>query len=145
MKQLKTKLALRILLGAVISMLISTTLCAFGGFVEEDFFRPADLFFQIVGAGIFGAVANGSAIVYEIESWSLLKVTAFHYAIAIGGFVITSLLLHWFTHTILLIMVAVMTLIYIGIWLVNYLLCKRDVRKMNEGLGKIRKQGGIER
>ena len=143
MKQLKTKLTIRALLGAVIGMLISAALCAFDGYSKELFLNPPAFFLQIVGSGIFGAVANGGAIVYDIESWSLLKATVLHYILAIGGFVVTSLLLGWFGGTILLIMVGIMTLIYIGIWLFNYLIWKREIRKINEGLGKIRKQEGL--
>lgn len=139
MKQLKDKLLLRALFGAVIAMLICAAICAFGGNGEDLVARPAWFFLQFVGAAIFGAVANGSAVIYEIESWSILKVTVTHYFIAMGAFMITSLLLRWFGIQELLIVFAAMTGAYVLIWLVNYFIGKREVRSMNEGLRMMRK------
>lgn len=139
MSQLKEKLFLRALLGAVIAMLICAAICAFGGNGEDLIARPAWFFLQFVGSAIFGAVANGSAVIYEIENWSILKATAVHYIIAMGAFVITSLLLDWFEIQELLIVFAAMTGAYVLIWLVNYIKGKREVRRMNEGLRRMRR------
>ena len=92
---------------------------------------------QAVVSAFFGALAMGGSAVYSIEEWSLIRCTVVHFLMVMIGYSVTGLSLHWFTledlPTYLMIMFF-MTLGYIGVWLINYLSHKAQIREINREL-----------
>ena len=81
-----------------------------------------------------GMLAMGGSTVYDIESWSLRKSTLVHYFLALGSFLICCFLLKWFPLDWMIPVLLVYTLIYFLIWLTQWLLWKREIKRMNQEL-----------
>ena len=88
--------------------------------------------------GIPGAVAMGSTVIYEIEKWSIARATVTHFLITFGCLYLVGFVLEWFRfgNPVFWIFTGTMLAAYFLIWLVQYLACKRKIRKMNEDLRK---------
>ena len=144
MDSIKNKLVIKALAGAVMGMLISLIIHAVN-ISNGELITDAPFFItQFVGSGLMGAVCMGSSVVYDIESWSLVKVTITHYAIAMIAFLTASLVLKWFNGTALLIAIATFSVAYALIWLFEYLLWKKEIRKMNRDLKILLDKEGIQ-
>ena len=134
MESIKTKLIIKSLLGAVLSMLISTILLAINVSNGEIITSGSWVLAQFIGSALMGAICMGSSVVYEVERWGLVKVTLIHYSIALIAFAVTSVFLNWFTGIRLLIAVGVYTGAYALVWLLEFILWKNEIKKMNREL-----------
>ena len=87
-------------------------------------------------SGIYGAVAMGSSVVYDIEKWSIARATATHFLLSFTLYFLLVLSMGWFRldDPVFWIVIAVMVVIYVLIWLFQYLSYKRKIRKMNHDL-----------
>lgn len=100
----------------------------------------AELILHLSVSALLGMFAMGGSVVYEIESWGLLKATFIHYVVVMMDFVIASTLLGWFERiSDMLVMIVIMTVIYAGIWLTESWYWNRTVGKVNEQLKYIHK------
>lgn len=134
MKEVKTKMIILSLLGAVIGLLIPPLIHLFGGYSMEWITDGRLFFLQVIGSGLFGALSMGGSAVYDIESWGLLKATLIHYFVTLGAFILASFLLQWFSLDVILYAVAAFTVIYFIIWIIQYSIYKKEVKKMNRDL-----------
>ena len=102
---------------------------------------------QAVSAGVYGAFTVGGSALYDIEEWGLLKCTVIHYIVVMGGYFILAFSLRWFTRddTVeIVIVVAMMTVGYFIIWLVNYLSYKVQLNNINKELDELKKLSEYE-
>ncbi len=134
---LKQKLIIKSLIGAVIGMIICVAFMVFYGDDMNDRLR---IIIQLIGGGIYGAIANGGSVAYDIESWSILKATFTHYLTTMTAFVVASLSLGWFSNVALVIAVVFLTIGYVIIWLIEYFTSKKTVREINEALQELKKE-----
>ena len=137
--ELKYRFIIKVLAGALAGIMISMVLFLFDTTIDPGSGHLA-WFIQFVGSGLNGAICMGSSIFYEIDSWGLRKATVLHYLLCLGSFSITSAVLKWFPTDILLIVFLVFTVVYILIWLTEYLLWKREIRQINDDLKNIRQK-----
>lgn len=87
---------------------------------------------QTVLSGLYGAACMAGIALYDIEDWSILRATLVHYAIVIVGYLIISLLLDWNARIAeLIIILGIMTVIFAAIWLVMYLIYRKQVKELN--------------
>lgn len=137
-----------VLVGVVISALLSPVRYADGavalcdaGFVNAVGNPILALLLQLIATGLYGAACMGGSAVYSIDHWSLLKCTLIHYIGVMGLFVIMALSLRWYSKdniSSMLVMLAAMTLLYIMIWLVNYISYSIRLKKINKGLRNLK-------
>lgn len=94
----------------------------------------------ILLSGIPGGVSMGSSVIYGVEKWSIARATVTHFLITFACFYLISFALGWFRFgdSLFLIITAAMVIGYFVVWLVMYLAYKRQIRKINEGLEKIK-------
>lgn len=88
---------------------------------------------QTIGSIIFGAACGGGAVIWEMENWSLLKMTVMHLiVISVSTFPI-AYMMHWIPHNLLGIVIycAVFFSVYAGIWLSIYFSIKKSIKKLN--------------
>ncbi len=123
--------------GILIELLIG--LCMSSG--ESIFDDKLKLLINLVGSGIYGAVAMGGSIVYHIEKWGLFRVTVTHYILTLVAFLITNSLLGWFSSDILLIVIVAFTVAYLIIWIVEVIIWTRRIRKLNRNLELLNREG----
>ena len=83
-------------------------------------------------------VANGSSVLYEIETWSIVRSTITHFIIAMATFYVVAFTLRWFAPTdpVCWIMSVILVIVYFIIWMIQYLIYKHKVKRMNEELKK---------
>ena len=92
---------------------------------------------QAIVSGIYGILSIGGTVVYGIEEWGFAKSTAIHYILTMTGFYLMAFTLYWFTKESLkeaFIMFLFMTLGYIMIWMINFLVSKAQIAKINRAL-----------
>jgi L-asparagine transporter-like permease len=94
----------------------------------------ADALPQILLGGIPGAIAMGTTVIYDIEKWSILRVTVTHFLIVMVVTFLASFVLKWFEpwSTAFWIMLAVVAVGYFIVWLIIYRCYKKQIRKLNE-------------
>ena len=104
--------------------------------LQNNPFSFADAIPHILLGGIPGAIAMGTAVIYDIDKWSILRVTVTHFLIVMGVIFLASFVLKWFEpwSTPFWIMMAAEVVGYILVWTIMYLCYKAKVRKLNEML-----------
>ena len=97
---------------------------------------------DILLGGIPGAIAMGTAVIYSIEKWSLLRATATHFLIVMGVIFLACFVLKWFEpwSTPFWIMTAAEAVGYVLVWIALYWGYKAKVRKLNEMLKESREE-----
>ena len=87
-------------------------------------------------SGIYSAVVTGSSIVYDIEEWSIARATATHFLLSFSLYFLLVLSMGWFRldDPVFWIVIAVMVVIYVLVWLFQYLSYKRKIQEMNRDL-----------
>ena len=138
MSEIKTKLVIRALIGAIMGMLISLFICTFLNDLSELAANKLEFVIQFIGSGLYGAIPMGGSVVYEIESWGLLKPTLIHYFMTMTAFMITNAVLGWFSWNMIIYILIVMTVAYFIIWFVEYNRWKAEIRRMNRDLANMR-------
>lgn len=93
---------------------------------------------QFLLGGIYGAVAMGSSLVYDIEKWSIARATATHFLLVFALYFLLVTAMGWFRldDPVFWIVISVMVIAYVLIWLFQYLAYKRKIQAMNEDLKK---------
>ena len=91
---------------------------------------------------LVGAVFAGSSVIWEVETWSLFRATATHFCIVTPLFWIVSLLLGWCSLNLwgMLLYLGIFLCIYLSIWLSQYSVYRRKIRKINQKLQEDTKQ-----
>lgn len=97
---------------------------------------------QFLLSGLVGAVFAGSSVIWEVETWSLFRATATHFCIVTPLFWIVSLLLGWCSLNLwgMLLYLGIFLIIYLSIWLSQYSVYRRKIRKINQKLQEDTKQ-----
>ena len=87
-------------------------------------------------SGIYSAVVTGSSIVYDIEEWSFARAPATHFLMSFSLYFLLVLSMGWFRldDPVFWIVIAVMVVIYVLVWLFQYLSYRRKIREMNHDL-----------
>ena len=136
-----------IIIGIIITAVTSTdyaggklTLCSaeFNAFIGDELLA---FLIQAILLGLYGALAMGGSVVYEIEQWSIVKVTLIHFCTVMISFFALAFFLRWIAITDvkgIVFMFTIMAIPYVIIWLVNYIAYKLQVNTINEKLEKFK-------
>lgn len=87
-------------------------------------------------SGLLGVAGMGGSVIYQFESWSILKCTLTHFLLTMITFYLFGSWVGFikFGEISFWISTACEATAYFIIWLVQYLRGRKDVRKMNEEL-----------
>lgn len=91
---------------------------------------------QTVCSMLYGAVWAGASVIWDAETWSLLRMTVTHCLICTGATLPVAYALRWTAHSItgVIIYMAIFFAIYFVIWMLQYNGMKRHIARMNEGI-----------
>ncbi len=142
MKRYVNSFIFRALIGALMGIAICLILYGFGSYDEIIIDDKPFVIMQFVGSALNGIICMGSTIVYDIDNLGLSKVTLLHYVITLVSFLSFNFLLGWFSEFNIILILAVFTVAYFIIWLVNYLIYKREIRRINKDLEDIKQKAG---
>ena len=91
---------------------------------------------QFFLSGLLGAASVGLSVIFQMERWSIAKQTLLHF-LGLGlVFFPVSLLAGWMppNTTGIFLFIAVFILVYVFLWLVQYIYWRRALRRLNQGL-----------
>lgn len=96
----------------------------------------AAVLLQFVLTGILGSVFAGSTVIFEMDTWSLLKQTVLHFITTTTVMFCIAWICRWIPHTTAgaLIWIAVFIIIYLIIWFCCCMHYRRFIREINENL-----------
>ena len=91
---------------------------------------------QAVLCGILGAGFGACSVIWQIESWGILKQTGIYFSIISVIMLPTAYVSYWMEHSLkgILSYFGIFVLIFATVWIVQYAAARHDVRKMNETL-----------
>ena len=93
---------------------------------------------QALLSGVLGMGFGACSVIWEIESWSIIKQTGIYFAIVSVIMIPVAYLLYWMEHSIkgFLSYFGIFVFIFIVIWVIQYIAGKHTVKKMNANLYK---------
>lgn len=91
---------------------------------------------QTVLCGVLGIAFGASSVIWEIENWSIVKQTGIYFIITAIVMVLCAYFMFWMEHSVkgFLSYFGIYAAIFIFIWLVQYLILRNAVTKMNSNL-----------
>ncbi len=91
---------------------------------------------QTILYGLLGVGFAASSVIWEIDSWSIVKQTGIYFSIISVIMLPIAYFAYWMEHSIVgfLIYIGIFTLIFIVIWIIQFSIGRYNVRKMNEKL-----------
>lgn len=93
---------------------------------------------QTVLSAVLGAGFAGSSIIWKMDKWSLLKQTGIYFGIVSVFMMTVAYICEWMEHSVkgILSYFAIFLLIFIVVWIVQYLIWKVRISKIKEGIQK---------
>lgn len=93
---------------------------------------------QTVLCAIMGVGFAAASVIWELDSWSLAKQSGVYFMIISVIMLPIAYVTNWMKHTILGVLsyVAIFAAIFVVVWISQYLLWKRKIKKMNALVSK---------
>ena len=142
----------RALMGFMIGVFVGETILIFesliggnGSFYPVSAYLSANtrteigaVIFQYIITGILGLTFSTGSIIFELDSWSLLKQTVVHFVESSVIMYLAGLFCGWFPHNAMstIIWFVMFIVIYIIFWVSFYSYFKKKTREINESLKK---------
>lgn len=101
---------------------------------------------ELLSGGLLGLIGNGGSMVYEIESWSLLKTTTVHFGATIVTYIAVGLYNGWLTlgpSRANSIQIGIYITAYVVIWLVQGLTYKKEIEDINYGISVLKSRENL--
>ena len=149
-KNLKKEAVKRAIMGFIYGVFIGQTILILESLMARDgnFYPVAASLVELAGTkigaviiqyfltGIIGTTFAATTVLFEIDSWSLLKQTIIHFIITSIVMYIAGFLCGWFPHKLssTLIWFGIFIVIYVIFWISFSSYYKNKVKKMNEAL-----------
>lgn len=93
---------------------------------------------QTILCGILGVGFAASSVIWEMDSWSIVKQTGIYFSIISVIMLPIAYFAYWMEHSVVgfLIYFGIFALIFVVIWIIQFSLGRYNVRKMNEKLSQ---------
>lgn len=91
---------------------------------------------QSVCSLLYGAAWGGASVIWELDSWSLLRQTATHLIICSSATFPIAYFMHWMPKNLIGIVMyfGIFLAIYFGIWLAQYFAIKARLNELNNSI-----------
>lgn len=96
---------------------------------------------QALLCGILGMGFAASSVIWEIENWGIIKQTGIYFMIVSVIMMPIAYVTYWMEHSFkgVLSYFGIFVLIFVIIWIIQYTIIRRHVKKMNEALKAVQK------
>ena len=96
---------------------------------------------QTVLCGLLGSGFSVSSVIWEIEDWSIVKQTGIYFLIISVIMLPIAYFMYWMEHSVtgFLSYFVIFILIFAVIWIVQFIIGKKNIKRMNEKLSETRK------
>ncbi|MEF9939119.1 MAG: DUF3021 domain-containing protein [Lachnospiraceae bacterium] len=93
---------------------------------------------QALLCGILGSGFAAASVIWEKEDWGIVKQTGIYFLIVSVIMMPIAFVTHWMEHSLkgILSYFGIFFIIFVAIWVIQYAIAKRNVKKMNETLYK---------
>lgn len=93
---------------------------------------------QALLCGVAGAVFGASSVIWELETWSIVKQTGIYFLIAAVNVLPIAYLMHWMEHSLkgVISYALIFVLIFVCVWISQYIAWKVKVKKINAKLSQ---------
>ena len=145
---MKKKIILRCLIGAPIGLSISFIITLIiPAMINKGEFYPVVPQFTIICGNelnaviiqslcslLYGAAFAGASVIWEVESWSLLKQTVLHCIVISSSTPPIAYCMYWMPHNVLgiAIYIFIFFFIYFFIWFGQYFAMKKKIQAFND-------------
>ncbi len=145
---MKKKIILRCLIGAPIGLSISFIITLIiSAMINKGEFYPVVPQFTIICGNelnaviiqslcslLYGAAFAGASVIWEVESWSLLKQTVLHCIVISSSTLPIAYCMYWMPHNVLgiAIYIFIFFFIYFFIWFSQYFAMKKKIQAFND-------------
>ena len=149
-KNMKKEVAKRAIMGFIYGVFIGQTILIIESLFMRDgnFYAVSNNLLELAGTkiaaviiqyfltGIIGTTFAATTVIFEMDSWSLLRQTITHFVITSIVMYIAGFLCGWFPHTVgsTLIWFGVFVVVYVIFWICFSMYYKNKVKKINEAL-----------
>lgn len=91
---------------------------------------------QTVLCGVLGAVSCAGSVIFSLEGWSILKQSGIYFLILSAAMMPIAYVLYWMEHNLwgAIGYFFMFVLIFIFVWISQYIMWKRKLKKMNQKL-----------
>ncbi len=146
MKKIISRGFLGIPLGITISNILALVISVIAGDGEYYPYVPAlavsvsgslnAAVLQTVLSGVLGAVFGAASLIWEKESWSLVKQSAVYFFIVAAAMLPIAYITGWMEHSVtgFLIYMTIFAAIFLIVWLIQYFRWKAKVKRLNSEL-----------
>lgn len=95
---------------------------------------------QALLCGVVGAGFAASSVIWEIENWGIIKQTGIYFTIASIIMLPIAYFLYWMEHSVVgfLSYFGIFVFIFVFIWIVEFVIGKQNVKKMNQNLHNVK-------
>lgn len=151
---MKKKIILRSILGFPIGIAIGYLITIFISLVwTEGYYAPCvpelisamgneinAVILQALLCGVVGAGFAASSVIWEIENWGIIKQTGIYFTIASIIMLPIAYFLYWMEHSVVgfLSYFGIFVFIFVFIWIVEFVIGKQNVKKMNQNLHNVK-------
>lgn len=93
---------------------------------------------QTLLSGIIGTGFAASSVIWEIDTWSIVKQTGIYFSIISVLMLPIAYFAYWMEHSVVgfLIYFGIFVFIFVILWITMFVIGKNNVRKMNEKLSQ---------
>lgn len=97
---------------------------------------------QTALCGLLGAGFAASSIIWEMEHWSIVKQTGIYFSVISVVMLPIAYFAYWMEHSVwgFVSYFGVFVFIFVVIWVIQYVIGKRNVKKLNANLGKAKRK-----
>jgi len=91
---------------------------------------------QTVLCGILGAAFGATSIIWELDSWSIVKRTGIYFLIGSISMMPIAYINHWMEHSIggFLSYFGIFVVIFIVVWIIQYIVWRQRINRINENV-----------
>ena len=148
--EIKKAVAKRAILGFIYGVFIGQTILIMESLFMRDgnFYAVSNSLLQLAGTkigaviiqyfltGLIGTTFAATTVIFEMDSWSLLRQSILHFIITSIVMYAAGFLCGWFPHTLVstLIWFGVFIVVYVIFWISFTIYYKNKVKKINEAL-----------
>lgn len=145
---MKKKVLLRCLLGAPVGLAVSTLITVVISLtVGDGRYYPVvpelvndcgseinAMLLQTACSLLYGVAWAGASLVWEKESWSLLRQTVTHLVVCSAATFPIAYFMRWMAHDVygVLVYFGIFVAVYLAIWISQYFATKKRVRQLNQ-------------
>ncbi len=93
---------------------------------------------QTLLSGLLGLGFAAASVIWEIDDWGLVKQTGIYFSVISVIMMPIAYINYWMEHSVIGVLsyFGIFVLIFAVIWIVQYIIAKRNVKKLNETLNK---------